>query len=61
MRRRQIWRDECTAVDFTQLLHVAPLQTLRTKVTVYDDTVIVVVVCVERGRYVNLGISRNLR
>jgi len=32
----QIWRDECTAAGFTQLLHVASLQTLQTNIVVYD-------------------------
>ena len=36
VRRPQIWRDECIAVGFIQLLYMASLRTLLTKIAVYD-------------------------
>jgi len=36
VRRTQIRPDECTAVGCTQLLHVASLQALQTKIAMYN-------------------------
>jgi len=37
VQRPQIWRDECMAVGFIQLLCLAALQTLQTKIMAYDN------------------------
>ena len=36
VRRPQIWRDDCIAVGFSQLLRTASLQALQTKMAVHD-------------------------